>query len=487
MSDEKFFFNGIDATTGEYFTPPMTGDDLMQLAVAVQEGVPEDVQADLETTAEMGGLHFGVDFEVNPRELNQAGWGVIFAIADPRAEAIRDKLQVLLDHRKAKAGDLYCEYFGTDEAEHVKTGYIPGESKAQFLAARGANTEGPVFPKRMPYYLLIVGSPEFIPFPFQYQLDIQYSVGRIDFETLDEYGFYAQSVVAAETDGVNLPKKATFFSVTHDGLDSPTESSNAEMMKPLHEALSQKAPSWDIGLTKEAAANKSALKGLLGGGETPAVLFTASHGMGFPKDHERQIDEQGALLCSEWIPHTIPDPTQYFAAADVEPDATLHGLIAFHFACFGAGTPARNDFDHVPKLQRKPELAKNSFVSKLPQRLLSHEKGGALAVIAHVDRAWGTSFSSSGVKQQLNVFDEAFRKLFRGFPVGYVMEGFNVRYAELSARLVEELQPVRTLIKLNKSVPIDRIRKVGSLWTSNNDARNYVILGDPAVRVNLQE
>src|SRR6185369_7057447 len=119
----------------------------------------------------------------------------------------------------------------------------------------------------------------------------------------------------------------------------------------------------------------------------PAFLFTASHGMGFPLGHPKQSDSQGALLCQDWPGLGQIGPEHYFAASDLTDEARVHGMIAFHFACYGAGTPAFDRFIYEPGESPEP-IAKEAFISALPKKLLSHSKGGALAVIGHVERAW---------------------------------------------------------------------------------------------------
>ena len=55
-----------------------------------------------------------------------------------------------------------------------------------------------VDPRRVPYYLLLAGSPDQVPFEVQYQLGVSYAVGRLDLGDAEACAAYAASVVAAE-------------------------------------------------------------------------------------------------------------------------------------------------------------------------------------------------------------------------------------------------------------------------------------------------
>ena len=75
--------------------------------------------------------------------------------------------------------------------------YRPHEFLKDWLKRHGVAL-GAVTPTKVPY-LLLVGTPDAIPFEFQYLLDIEYAVGRLAFDSPDQYGPYAESVVHYET------------------------------------------------------------------------------------------------------------------------------------------------------------------------------------------------------------------------------------------------------------------------------------------------
>jgi hypothetical protein len=466
-------FNGVDGATGGYLRPPMTTRQLADLV----RGVPRDegfVAALKRWIRSLTVDRLGPRDGIDPKDLSQAGWGVVF----PRDEngAVREALGDLLGHRRGQAAGrrerFYREFRGED-------GYRPGEEKWQFLERHGAGF-GPADPDNVPYYLLLVGDPETIPFRFQYQLDVEYAVGRLCFETLDEYAAYARAVVAAETRDGTAGKEpsAVFFGVRNPG-DQATQQSADFLVEPLAERAAQRHPRWQVRQALAGDATKARLAELLGGEATPSLLFAASHGLAFPHGSRRQRPHQGAVLCQDWPgprewPKPIP-PDFYFSADDLDRDAALGGLIAFYFGCYGGGTTRLEDyaFRHG---RDAAAVAPHDFVARLPQRLLGLARGGALAVIAHVEQCWGYSFLGLEGGERLVAFEDTLDRLLSGHPVGSAMEVVNRRYAELSTVLSEELKQARYGKQVDE-------RELVRLWTAENDARSYVVLGDPAVRL----
>jgi hypothetical protein len=486
---EPVVFNGVDGATGDYLTPQLTQHDLANLAQGkpLEATAPAAEAVDDAERRHLGELawrhqrateaSFAPMEGVDPQELAESGWGVVFA--HDASPAVREALAPLLEHRRTQAAGTnerrYRELSGGD-------GVRPGDTKSDFLARHGTGP-GPVDPDKLPYYLLLVGGPGAIPYRFQYHLDVQHAVGRIHFtdaagnDDLDAYAAYAKGVVVAET-SPDAARTAAFVGVRNPD-DRATALSSDELVRPLATQVAADQPRWQIATLLGEEATKANVQKMLGGAETPRLLFTASHGMGFPAGDARQLPYQGALLCSDWpgpkegrgeVPH------EYFLAGeDLGDDARVGGLIAFHFACYGAGTPQMDEFAHRAFTQPQP-IAPQPFVAALPQRLLGHPGGGALAVIGHVERAWGYSFVWRQTGRQLAVFASTMKRLLEGHPVGSAVEYFNERYAELATTLSSELEEV----KFGK-IPDDYA--LAEMWTAHNDARSYAIVGDPAVRL----
>jgi hypothetical protein len=465
-SESVLTFNGINGSTGRYAIEQMPVEAFSQIALGISTAKPDekDHLAELERRRQREThAHYAPKEGVDPRKLEETGWGVIFAFgADP---AVYEALSPLLKLRKSQAGNLYKEFLGPDAYRH-------GESKNDFLRRHGA-APGPVDPNAVPYYLLIVADPDTIPFRFQYQLDVQYAVGRIHFDSIAEYAAYAQSVVAAETGTLALPRRASVFGVANTG-DGATQLSHDELALPLAE-WAEAQDGWTVSKYFKGDATKARLASLLGS-EAPAFLFTASHGMCYDNGDSRQMPLQGALLCQDWPGPSFQGPvpeTFFFSSDDVADDARIFGTIAMHFACFGAGTPRLSDYSPTGA---SSVIAPKSFLGRLPQRLVAHPRGGALAVIGHVERAWGCSFHWDRAGSQTEVFKSTIKRLMDGHRVGFALEYFNGRYAELSSDLSTSLEDIKFGATVDPYL-------VSGLWTANNDARSYSLIGDPAVRL----
>ncbi len=471
--ESVYHANGIDPD-GKYLQPPVPEKLLADMAVGdrIDPGALATLRERYETK---DAASFGVIGDRN--SLADVGWGVLFAYEDKdRIPDLKKALAPLLERRRAQAGSRYYELDGP-------RAYRAGESKTQFLARFNLGP-GTVDPAKLPYYLLIVGDPRQIPFRFQYLLDVQFAVGRIHFDAaneqdaLDKYARYARSVVEAEEKAeqgaLGLPRTAVLFGPQNPD-DKATELSVRELVVPLADELRHDvAAGWTIADTVEDDASKATLRTLLGGTSAPAFVFTASHGLGLKPDDARLLTHQGALVCSGWQgPGSKVTDGDIFCADDVDPNANLLGRIAFHFACFGAGTPKLDDFSTAAG---GTAIAPYEFVARLPQAMLSHPGGGALAVVGHVDRAWDWSFHWGAAGAQRAVFRKTIGDLLAGLPVGVALDEFSLRYSEISTLLTEEIADVKA------GKPRDDAL-LARYWTANSDARNYVLVGDPAVRL----
>jgi hypothetical protein len=420
---ELLHLNGIDALTGDPLVPSLDLDAAARLA-----RVTPRPAADAHRTTR------ALPYGLTAASLADCGWALVAPHA--RAAACRDALAPLVEHRRREAGPLLR-----------LLDVHPDESVRAWLARHGLGPTA-VDPELVPYYLLLVGDPTEIPYEFQYALATRYCVGRLALD-LPALATYATSVVRAETSPPRRRHHVAYWAPRHD----PATTLGADsLVAPLHAGTGGRGATGrpphlpsraTASLDLAAAATRARLLDHLTGRSDPrpALVFTASHGLGFPAGHPRQRADQGALLAADWPGYRCPDRDNHCVAADhIDDDADLAGLVAFMFACFGAGTPAADDF--LRDLAAAPAaLAPAPFISALPTRLLGHPSGGALAVVGHVERAWGYSIALPAIGAQLGPFHNFIARLLDGLPIGLALRDFAERHAILSGDPAARLSP----------------------------------------------
>jgi len=463
------FVNGIDFNTGQYAVAPRSIDQIAK-EVLKRPGLQPftDVHDDKPRA-------FGIPFGVDLAKPEDAGWGIIFNEGTP--QDIRKALEPLIARRRKQVGDHLLKVLDYKKGEQTRSWY-----------QRHAVSPGAVDPEIVPYYLLLVGGPELIPFEFQYLIGVDYAVGRLAFDKADEYDRYVRSTIAYESGNLVPNGKDIAYWGTRHAADPATDLSASLLIDPLANGIPgaggalKRAIHTEVGYGRKLSlgddATKANLLETLHGKKPPAMLFTASHGMQLRSGQTAQAATQGALLCQDWPGFGSVKADHFLAASDIGDDANVNGMVAMIFACFGAGTPDVDQF-LTDLSQAGQPLAPKPFMAALPQRLLTHPKGSALAVIGHIDRAWGFSIQSPKVKEpQILPFRNSLGFIMNGSPVGYATSGqFGSRYSALSTLLANAVSPSA----LPGMRPSDR--DLVNTWIERNDAQNYVLLGDPAVRI----
>ncbi len=477
MQQQDLLVNGLKASSGSYDLESITAEMITKIArgVKIEPTALRDAKI-LRSQEQASADHFGIAEGIEQDDLSQTGWSVIFPADLPQksVEAIKEALKPLLDLRRSQAAAQSEIYYR--EVIGPELGYRTSETKNEFLKRFGRGP-GPADPERFPYYTLLVGSPETIPFSFQSQLDVQYGVGRIYFDKLEDYYRYATAVVSAETKNFSRGKKAAFFCPLNPD-DPVTQNGYKYQVEPWVDQVKNRYPDWSIDLITGEQASKAGFLQLLENRDSPAFLFAAAHGLSLELSDPRLLRHQGALVCQDWPgpgTRTSINEDWYFSGDDIPHGTDVLGLIAFIQASYSGGTPRLDGF-YRQAFGTPKEIAPYSFISNLPLRLLCH---GALGSFVYTDRYWGSSLIWDGAIRRVDILDSLLTALQNGKPAGSAMDYFSTYYAELSVMLTEELD--YTTPETQDEV------KLAGFWTGSADSRNLCFLGDPAVRLAISD
>lgn len=468
----QYFFNGV-SPAGKYLFDDISAEQAFEFAQVELKKTPDYEQRRLQylSTAKEK-AHFG--FDVLLHDISEAGWGVI--VHEDTGKEILAEIEKLRLHRKNhnRIPDTLCPGM-------ITLAGIPDYRKflAKMDVAPGfGNVE------KLPYYLLIVGGPELIPFRFQYELATEYAVGRLAFKDKEGYRAYIEQLIEYET-AAALPteRKAVFWGTANKN-DYATLLSSKLLVSPLCDNLDP-----DINFEKELFigdrkgwdASKRNLSRLFAREKAPALLFTASHGVAHLNiDSEEKVRMQGALITQEWEKGDRITLDNTYSGEDLKSSTNVRGMVHFAFACFGAGTPAQDDYKQdYPDPILRPYSSEYAFISHLANQELVN---GALAFIGHVDRAWAFSFMGEG-QQHLEGFERAIRNMLlakRAWPIGHCLRDMYDKALHLSKSLLEDLHD----IKFGRTFPP---QSIAEKWVERNDARAYALIGDPAVRLKVND
>ena len=409
---------------------------------------------------------------IDPGNPKSVGWTYLVNAHDPQRQEFEKALAPLADHRGMTDPRTLLLYDCDGPEEWID--WLQDNYYALTL-------EG----KKPPYYILIVGSPDQVPFRFQSVLNTIANVGRVDFETLNDLKQYVDKLIRIETAAEPLVTRETLVFAPDAGYLDPTYFSREYMAMPMADHIRD-----DLGLISLSILGKDATKlRLLDTLNTrkPALVYTASHGLlARGKSFEFQMKYNGAICCQ----HDPGDPLMewIYSASDIPLDKPfLEGAIFFQFACFGYGTPAESDYAHW--IEGVPQKYSDvDFVAALPKRLLAHPRG-PIAYVGHLDTAWLHGFADPQEPlilerwhNRITPFVSAVDEMLRVQPTGFAMRDMSNKFSVCNALITNTYdRQQRGKLVWNEALAARFLDN----WITRSDAQNYMVFGDPAAHLRI--
>jgi hypothetical protein len=340
-----------------------------------------------------------------------------------------------------------------------------------------------------PRYLLLLGDMDRLSLELQQVLSTDAFVGRLAFAKDDDYEAYCTKVLKWET---SMPQSKALpralFYTARDGTDA-TDVAYEVLMGPSFETFRERQskgfPNAELReiVDEKGAFTEEWLRYVAQ--PEPLLMLSLSHGLGSGWESPKQQRElQGALV--------LPNK-RLLTGADLMSLPFLPGGIWFCLACYSAGTPGRSSYEPwLRQLQEVdaaaarvlaegiPQEGAQPFTAALPQAALANPEG-PLAVIGHVDLAWTSTFSDQGNLAHSR-FVGVLRILAEGRRVGSALHALLRHFNEELIELIALYKQDEWALSHGRKSSVDPKARA-ALWFLCQDLSNYVLLGDPAVRL----
>ena len=403
---------------------------------------------------------------------SRVGWGLILPFKDglsaADAAAAKDapeSLQSLVQERG----------IGGKPAPVFR--YIAGESHRGFLHRDGADI--PISRARrgveacaIPWYLLIYGSPEQIPWDLQYLLNARCAVGRLWLEG-GELDNYIGALRINWKDAAAKANRAVVWAVDHGG-DDITVLMRQAIAAPLakkilnDEHLGPDSQYIDGSTPGQATAtnlvNALSIK-------APALVITTSHGQTGP------LDDPAAMAANLGLP--VDDNRQLLQPAALLDKWQPDGAMWYAHACCSAGSAPQTFFDGlVPKgspvdLVLKGITKVGARIAPLPQALLGAAKP-LRAFVGHVEPTFDWSLQQRFTGQFLTdaIQQAFFENLYQPHPIGLALRDHYGALGSVYAEYDNELRAFNQQEANNEAAMLAHLLIA-------RDLQSLVMLGDP--------
>ena len=327
----------------------------------------------------------------------------------------------------------------------------------------------------IPRYLLIVGTPDQVPWELQYVLNAHYAVGRLHL-TGDALENYAAALRSHWGYSTTETKNAVIWAVNQGASDITglmRDAIAARVYAKLSSDTDLAAGTTflDGSLDPLRAATAGLLARTLGSAK-PGLVVTTSHGQTFPLDNLELLGAGlGLLVDQDYKSVPVAD-----LLAEWQPD----GAIWYAHACCSAGSSSQTFFDGLSQEGSEVDrilkgVAKlGSRVAPLPTALLGAKKP-ARAFIGHVEPTFDWTLRNPDSRQILtdSIQQALYGELYQPSPVGHAIRKCYDRlgslYASYDADAVEFGRGGNTRDAMLKDLLCAR------------DVQSMVILGDPTV------